>query len=66
MARTKRADFADPVVPVAETPTPEVAPEVLQLTVVLGGIAPLDLDLGRQDLNSMVGKINEIIAKVNE
>ena len=63
MARTKRADFADPV---AETPTPEVAPEVLQLTVVLGGIAPLDLDLGRQDLNSMVGKINEIIAKVNE
>ena len=55
MARTKRADFADPV---AEAPTPEVA-----LVVAPTGIAPLDLDLGRQDLNSMVGKINEIIEK---
>ena len=61
MARTKRADFADPVVPVTNAPTPEVAPVVAPT-----GIAPLDLDLGRVDLNSMVGKINEIIAKVNE
>lgn len=58
MGRTKKVDFAEPTAePVAE-PTVE--------TPAKTGIAPLDLDLGRQDLNAMVGKINEIIKKMNE
>lgn len=33
--------------------------------VFIKGIDPLDLDLGREDLNKLVAKINEIIEKVN-
>lgn len=29
-------------------------------------IALLDLDLGREDLNKLVGKVNEIVKKLNE
>jgi len=29
-------------------------------------ITPLELDLGREDLNSLVGKLNEVIKKVNQ
>jgi len=62
MGRTKRVDFVEPV---SESVAEPMAEPTMEAPAKMG-IVPLDLDLGRQDLNVMVGKINEIIKKVNE
>lgn len=37
-----------------------------EVVFVADVINPLELDLGREDLNSLVGKLNEVIRKVNK
>lgn len=37
-----------------------------KVEVVSTAINTLELDLGREDLNSLVGKLNEVIRKVNQ
>lgn len=41
----------------------EVKEEVKEVKAL---IAPLDLDLGREDLNKLVGKVNELITRLNQ
>ena len=43
----------------------ETKVEEIELEDSSKGISPLNLDLGRDDLNRVVAKLNEVINKVN-
>lgn len=52
--------------PKKEVLVPEEVAIVEEIVPIQQGIAPLSIDYGREDLNTMARKINELIAYVNE
>jgi len=68
MARTKKADFTEPILDSAMASVTTDEKVVVKSDFI--ALLELNIDLGRQDLNNMVGKledkINELVRKSNK
>lgn len=49
----------------ASVEEPEMASDVVEMDVTEGSILPVSVDMGREDLNTMARKLNEVIVKIN-
>lgn len=62
MPRVKKEVLEEVVTPIEESPEVPTAPIEIMAKPM---IAPLSFEFGRDDLNSLQAKVNEIIEKIN-